>query len=325
MESEPLKDRLIAAVATLETRTDGELISLIREALVAAGTGTPIEDLNEQYQVLYSELDSRLSAQGVEHDNHFDSLWDFHSYWKENGLDTYASRRSYVKSLYQKTTTSDPLWHGINPVIKDVAKSRFDSGHRADAVEAAFKEINSRIKEFVRQRTGEELDGASLMNHAFSPSKPIIILDDLETEDGRSIQQGYMQMFAGSMIGVRNPKAHANIEIEKEEAISWLHLASNLLNKFESATKNSQPAAYEEAPSKRKRGLYVLIENPDDQQKLLKLKEVVTKHAGDDPVILVLGAGKRSAIKLLMKVAFSDALTKELVKAFGEKNVVTQQ
>lgn len=132
-------------------------------------------------------------------------------------------------------------------------------------------------------------------------------------------------MFAGSMIGVRNPKAHANIEIEKEEAISWLHLASNLLNKFESATKNSQPAAYEEAPSKRKRGLYVLIENPDDQQKLLKLKEVVTKHAGDDPVILVLGAGKRSAIKLLMKVAFSDALTKELVKAFGEKNVVTQQ
>lgn len=325
MESESLKDRLTNAVATLETRTDGELISLIRETLVAAGTGTPIQDLNEQYQVLYGELDNRLSAQGVEHDNHFDSLWDFHSYWKENSLDTYASRRSYVKSLYQKTSNSDPLWYGINPVIKDVAKSRFDSGHRADAVEAAFKEINSRIKEFVRQRTGEELDGASLMNHAFSPSKPIIVLDDLETEDGRSIQQGFMQMFAGSMIGVRNPKAHANIEIEKEEAISWLHLASNLLNKFENATKNSQPAVYEEADSKRKRGLYVLVEDPDNQSKLIKLREIVTKHAGDDPVILVLGTGKRSAIKLPMKVAFSDALTKELTKVFSEKNVVTQE
>ncbi len=325
MELESLKDRLISAVATLETRTDGELISLIRETLVAAGTGTSIQELNEQYEVLYKELDSRLSTQGVEHDNHFDDLWDFHSYWKENGLDTYASRRSYIKSLYQKNSHTDPLWQGINPVIRDVAKSRFDSGHRADAVEAAFKEINSRVKEFVRQRTGEELDGAALMNHAFSPSKPIIILDDLETEDGKNIQQGYMQMFAGSMIGVRNPKAHANTEIEKEEAISWLHLASNLFNKFEFATKNLQPTVYEEAPSKRKRGLYVRIEDSDDQQKLLKLKDVVTKHAGDDPVILVLGTGKRSAIKLPMKVAFSVALTKDLVAALGEENVVTQK
>lgn len=325
MESESLKDRLIGAVATLETRTDGELISLIREALVAAGTGTPIQELEDQYKVLYGELDNRLSVQGVEHDNHFDSLWDFHSYWKENSLDTYATRRSYVKSLYQKNSNSDPLWHGINPTIKDVAKSRFDSGHRSDAVEAAFKEINSRIKEFVRQRTGAELDGAALMNHAFSPTKPIIILDDLETEDGKNIQQGYMQMFAGSMIGVRNPKAHANTEIEKDEAISWLHLASNLLNKFEYATKSQQPTIYEETPSKRKRGLYVRIENPDDQGRLIKLKEIVTKHAGDDPVILVLGTSNRSALKLPMKVAFSSALTKELTAAIGKTNVVTQE
>ncbi len=317
---------MISAIATLEARTDGELISLIREALIAAGTGTPIQELNEQYEVLFSELDNRMSAQGVEHDNHFDNLWDFHAYWKENNLDTYASRRLYVKSLYQKNGKSDPLWHGINTVIKDVAKSRFDSGHPADAVEAAFKEINSRIKEFVRQQTGEELDGAKLMNLAFSPSKPIIVLDDLETESGKNIQQGYMQIFAGSMIGIRNPAAHENTEMEKDEAISLIHLASNLLNKFESATKNIALNVYEEAPAKRTPGLYVRIEDPDNQSLLIGLRKIVLKHPGVNQVILVLGPGKgSSALKLPMKVAFSQSLTDELIELVGKKNVVVQE
>lgn len=326
MDTEPLKDRMIAAVATLEARTDGELIALIREALVAAGTGTPIQELNEQYEVLFSELDSRMSTQGVEHNNHFDSLWDFHAYWKENKLDTYASRRAYVKSLYQQSGKSDPLWKGINSVIKDVAKSRFDSGHPADAVEAAFKEVNSRVKEHVRQSTGEELDGAKLMNLAFSPIKPIIILDDLETDSGKNIQQGYMQIFAGAMIGIRNPAAHANTEMEKDEAISLIHMASTLLNKFESATKNSSVNVYDEASSKEKRGLYVRIEDPENQSELIELRKILLNHAGDDPVILVLGPGKgSSAIKLPMKVAFSNSLETELVKLVDKKNVIVRE
>jgi len=33
---------------------------------------------------------------------------------------------------------------------------------------------------------------------------------------GRNIQRGYMQIFAGAMIGIRNPKAHKNITIGRE-------------------------------------------------------------------------------------------------------------
>src|SRR5207244_1545410 len=103
------------------------------------------------------------------------------------------------------------LWSHLHPSIVGVARKRFEAGHYADAVEAALKHVNSLVKSLVRKSTGKELDGASLMHTAFSPKQPIIVLDDLSTISGQSIQQGYMELFAGAILGVRNPKAHANV------------------------------------------------------------------------------------------------------------------
>ncbi len=125
------------------------------------------------------------------------------------------------------------FWSDIHSEVVRVAQRRFESGHFADAVEAAFKEVNSRVKELVKSETGEEFDGAKLMNRAFSVEKPLIVLGDLATETGRSIQQGYMQLFAGAMTGIRNPKAHANIEIDERRAVNFLHLASLLMCKLD--------------------------------------------------------------------------------------------
>src|SRR5260370_4266685 len=108
------------------------------------------------------------------------------------------------------------FWSLIHPEIIKVTKSRFDSGQYADCAEAAFKHINVIVKEMVKRKTAKELDGASLMKNAFSPNNPIITIDDLSTENGRSIQQGYMEIFAGSMTGIRNPKAHLLIDISRE-------------------------------------------------------------------------------------------------------------
>jgi uncharacterized protein (TIGR02391 family) len=71
------------------------------------------------------------------------------------------------------------------------------------------------------------------MNKAFSVNKPIVTLDDLSTDTGRNIQQGYMQIYAGAMIGIRNPKAHANITIDGLRAKHHLYLASLLAYRFE--------------------------------------------------------------------------------------------
>jgi uncharacterized protein (TIGR02391 family) len=128
--------------------------------------------------------------------------------------------------------TAPDFWDDIHPSITRVAKIRYEAGQFADCVEAAFKEINTLMKDHVRRKTGVELDGAPLMNKAFSVNSPVVVVDDLSTESGRNVQQGYMQLFAGSMIGIRNPKAHANVTIDDVQARHFLYLASLLARRF---------------------------------------------------------------------------------------------
>ena len=125
------------------------------------------------------------------------------------------------------------FWNDIHKIIIQVAKKKFEDEHYADAVESACKEVNSCVQTIVKHITGGEKDGASLMYHAFSLKKPIITLDDLSTQSGKDVQLGYMQLFAGTMIGVRNPKAHANIEIDRRRAVHFIFLTSLLMEKLD--------------------------------------------------------------------------------------------
>ena len=125
------------------------------------------------------------------------------------------------------------FWGLLHPSVTGVAKDRFDSGHYADAVEAALKALNVATKKLYSAKVGKELDGVSLMRQAFRVDNPVIVLDDLETETGKSIQQGYMDLFAGAIAGIRNPKAHDNIVINEERAIHHLFVTSLLFHKLD--------------------------------------------------------------------------------------------
>jgi uncharacterized protein (TIGR02391 family) len=127
---------------------------------------------------------------------------------------------------------AEDFWSRLHPSVVQASRTRFEAGHYADAVEA-LKDLNSKIKEHFRKATGQEFDGADLMNRAFSPNAPVVRLADLSTEDGKNIQKGYMQIFAGAMTGIRNPKAHSNVTIDESRAIHHLHLASLLHNVFD--------------------------------------------------------------------------------------------
>lgn len=125
------------------------------------------------------------------------------------------------------------FWHLLHPKIVQISKSRFETNNFADSVEAALKEVNNIVKGIVKQKTGQEYDGADLMNRAFSLNNPIIVLGDLSTQTGKDLQKGYMQIFAGAMTGIRNPKAHENIKIDSPRAIHFLFLASLLMFKID--------------------------------------------------------------------------------------------
>ena len=154
----------------------------------------------------------------------------------ENGINPYAfgeviATIAYLNKSYNNSSSS--IWGNIHSQIIMVSKSRFEDGYYADAVEAAFKELNSRVKNIYKDRTSIEKDGAKLMQAAFSAQNPIIKLDDTSTETGTNVQLGYMEMFSGAMKGIRNPKAHCNQTISKSDAIRKLHFASMLMFKLE--------------------------------------------------------------------------------------------
>lgn len=121
----------------------------------------------------------------------------------------------------------------LHPEVVAVSWSRLESGNFADAAEAALKHLNTRVKHLVFTERGKEMDGMDLMNYAFSPSSPVVVLDDLSTISGRSIQKGYMLIAAGAMLGIRNPKAHENLVIDEPRCIHFLFLASLLLSRID--------------------------------------------------------------------------------------------
>lgn len=136
----------------------------------------------------------------------------------------------------QTKAAEDIIWNLIHPSISEVAKGRFESRHYADSVEAALKMVNTAVKTIVKERIGEELDGASLMQKALSLDEPVLMLSDISSESGRNIQKGYLQIFSGAMTGIRNPKAHDNLVIDRKRAIHHLFLASLLMSKIDEAT-----------------------------------------------------------------------------------------
>jgi uncharacterized protein (TIGR02391 family) len=159
---------------------------------------------------------------------------------EDNIISVLELLRGYIipdarRRLSKEHTNSDieSFWSHLHPKVRKIAKSRYDAGHYADSVQAILKELNNNIKTHSKELIEKELDGSNLMNHVFSYKNPIISLADLSTETGQNIQKGYMQIFSGTMTGIRNPTAHENLQIDKIRTIHYLYLVSLLFSVFD--------------------------------------------------------------------------------------------
>ena len=76
-----------------------------------------------------------------------------------------------------------------------------------------------------RQR---ELTGVNLMHKVFSKNNPLLKWSALETQSQKNELEGYKNIFAGVMQGIRNPKAHTIFEQRPMRSLQLLVLA-NLL------------------------------------------------------------------------------------------------
>lgn len=110
----------------------------------------------------------------------------------------------------------------------------FIDKHYSSAIEEAFKCLNN----IVKKKTNSSLDGSDLMHNVFSPKKPLLKLNKLKTDTDKNEQQGYMEITAGVMTGIRNPRAHQhNYKDEIETALELLGLANHLIKKVKKASK----------------------------------------------------------------------------------------
>ena len=143
------------------------------------------------------------------------------------------------RALRMQNNVHDNYWNYVHPKITAVARGAFESNLFALSVEAAFKELNVQVKARIKKEFPEsrmEKDGVSLMQTVFSPNNPMLKVEyEIESASGRDTQAGYMNMFAGAISAIRNPKAHENMTISKDDAIRKLYFASMLMYKLDNA------------------------------------------------------------------------------------------
>lgn len=109
-------------------------------------------------------------------------------------------------------------------------------GYYARAVEEGCKYLNKLVRTQAKAGTG--MDGAKLMQHVFSSDKPVLVLNGFVSQSERDEQRGYMQILAGLMTGVRNPRAHDHEWYDSPQS-AWelLVLVQHLVDKVKQSRR----------------------------------------------------------------------------------------
>lgn len=136
-----------------------------------------------------------------------------------------------MQKYYPNEVKRSYYWDDIHQSIEKVSKDRYESEYYADAVEAAFKEVIKRVKDYVNLKTNGGFDGDRAMNRAFGFEKqePLIKFNNIKSDEEKDEQRGIMNLYKG-IVGIRNRKAHENITLNNPyRTLEYLALASLLM------------------------------------------------------------------------------------------------
>lgn len=118
----------------------------------------------------------------------------------------------------------------LHPTIAQAASELFRDSYYANAVEDAVKALSA----MVRLKSGINEDGRKLMQKSFGsdkPKLPALQFNSLHDDSDWSEQEGFMHLFIGAVMALRNPRAHKIIKDDPEIALEFIALVS-LLAKF---------------------------------------------------------------------------------------------
>jgi uncharacterized protein (TIGR02391 family) len=124
----------------------------------------------------------------------------------------------------------------LHVLISDASGAKFVSGHYDDAVSAAFKAVERRVKTL----TGSPKSGKPLMTQIFNEQSPTLDIAHDELDEGQRADEaeGFKYLFMGAVQGLRNPRAHgADPQTDEQEAMEMLATASLLMRALDRAEK----------------------------------------------------------------------------------------
>jgi len=125
------------------------------------------------------------------------------------------------------------------------------------------------------------------------------------------------------------------LEIIDDEKLNNYQPTGQAKNSVKTATNNDKKKTADIKTKKKptstvfveelsKEKLYVHVKDPSDGDKLLKLKEKLGEHAGEDEIILVLGADKKDAMRMPFGITISDKLLTAISEIYGAECVAVK-
>lgn len=120
--------------------------------------------------------------------------------------------------------------------VHDVSSDLFYSGHYNLAVSEAYKAVDK----YVSQRVPElRQNGTTLMDQVFSPTSPRLRWSEMKTTSECDEQKGYHRLYAGAMLGIRNPTIHEFDWVDDPEtALELIVFAQHLIRKSKRAERS---------------------------------------------------------------------------------------
>jgi uncharacterized protein (TIGR02391 family) len=122
----------------------------------------------------------------------------------------------------------------LHPAIANASSDTYKNGHyRESALNASIALVKC-----VKRTSGQEaLDGSGLMSKVFSANKPLLAFNDLTNKTEKGEQEGFLHLFMGAVLALRNPRAHALFDDSPELALDYIAFLSMLAKRLDGAKR----------------------------------------------------------------------------------------
>ncbi len=154
----------------------------------------------------------------------------------EYGSDGNFRKRRAAQTLGEAERRADTIqakFQGrrIHPEVMKYCRAELMQDDYFHAVFEATKGLAQRIREM----SGVDGDGATLVDRVFSTSRPVLAFNSLQTETEKSEHRGFAELLKGCLAAVRNPRAHEPKILWKgeDDAADYFTLISPLHRKLD--------------------------------------------------------------------------------------------